>query len=358
MKTLLFTIEFPPFKGGVANYYENIIKYWPKPDEIFLLNNNDGKLVNKSFWPKWLPAFWQLYGAIKKHKIKHVIVGQILPLGTVSFYLAKFLGFKYTVVLHGMDLEYAKKVGRKKKMARKILTKSESIICNSNYVKELCSNFLNKKMDDKIHVVNPGIMPRGLFGANRVKELKRVYNPDNKFLMYTVSRLVKRKGHDMVIESLDFLAKEYSDIIYVIAGTGPDEGYLKEKAKDRKNIIFLGNISEKDKWAWFRACDVFVMPSRNIDGDVEGFGISFLEAAIAGKPVIAGRSGGTEDAVVDEETGILAFPESPEDIAEAIVELQKSWTKRYYMGQEAQKRALEEFAWPLQAEKFYEIINN
>lgn len=358
MKTLLFTIEYPPFKGGVANYYGNIVKYWPDKSSIFVLDGKNNRLLSKRLRPPWLKAFVSLQKEIKANRIDHVIVGHILPLGTVAYYLSKFCKFDYSVALHGMDIQYAMKKRRKKIMAKKILKKAKVIICNSSFVQGLAKDFLGEDYKDKIKVVNPGIMPQGMYKAGKVKKIKQDYNPDNKFLLFTVSRLVKRKGHDMVIKALDFLSPKYSDIIYAAAGTGPDEKYLKELAKNKKNIVFLGNITEEDKWAWLRACDVFIMPSRVIEGDVEGFGIVYLEAAIAGKPVIAGRSGGAEDAVIDEETGLLAYPDSPEDIAEAITELQNSWSRRYEMGQRAQKRALEQFLWPRQAEKFYQIINN
>ncbi len=66
MKILLFTLEYPPFKGGIANYYGNIVKHWPKPNEIFVLDNNKNKLIKNWLYPKWLLAFFQLKKLLKK----------------------------------------------------------------------------------------------------------------------------------------------------------------------------------------------------------------------------------------------------------------------------------------------------
>jgi len=87
---LLFTLEYPPFKGGVANYYGNVVKYWG--EEIKVLA---GK---KLLWPHWIFSLLYLWSAIKKFKIKIVLVGHILPLGTVTYWLSKILKFEYIVL--------------------------------------------------------------------------------------------------------------------------------------------------------------------------------------------------------------------------------------------------------------------
>ena len=155
MKILLFTIEYPPFKGGVANYYGNIAKYWPEKDNFFVLHNNNNKLISNLIYPKWLPAIFQLYKIIKQKKIDHIFVGHILPLGTVVFLLSKFLKIKYSVFIHGMDLSFALKNKRKKKIAYKILQNAQNIFCNSNYSANLVNNFIS--YDKKIKVIYPGI---------------------------------------------------------------------------------------------------------------------------------------------------------------------------------------------------------
>ncbi|MDP2754816.1 MAG: hypothetical protein Q8P40_10575, partial [Nitrospirota bacterium] len=75
MKVLLFTLEYPPFRGGVANYYGNLVKHYPKKDDIFVLHNNEGNLIKNWLLPKWLPAVWQLWRAVKKENIGHILVG-------------------------------------------------------------------------------------------------------------------------------------------------------------------------------------------------------------------------------------------------------------------------------------------
>jgi phosphatidylinositol alpha-1,6-mannosyltransferase len=98
------------------------------------------------------------------------------------------------------------------------------------------------------------------------------------------------------------------------------------------------------------------MPSRQINDDFEGFGIVYLEASLAGKPIVAGRSGGVGDAVLDNETGLLVNPESTAEIANAIIELAKDENLREKLGDTGKKRAGGEFNWEKQVEKIYGII--
>lgn len=356
MKALLFTIEYPPFAGGVANYYENVKEFWPEKDRIFILNNNEGSLIQNRIWPKWLPAFFYLYRDIKKYKINHVLVGHILPLGTVTYYLSKFLKFKYTVILHGMDFAFATKTDRKKNISRKILNRANHIVCVNSFVSEMVKNFLDKDQIKKITVVNPGINDTTVSNPKLVAKIKERHHLADKIVLLSLGRLVKRKGVDMVLEAMPEVLKSFPNLHYVIIGDGPDKIYLKEKAKGVKNVIFAKAIGE-EKWGWMEACDIFVMPSRQIDGDFEGFGIVYLEANLMSKPVIAGDSGGVKDAVAGAVSGILVDGKNPERIAGAIINLAGDKELRDRLGRQGRERAIKDFNWKNQVNKIYNIIN-
>ena len=158
MNTLLFTLEYPPFRGGVANYYGNLIKHWPRQNNIFVLDNNSSQLINNQLpFFKWLPAVGRLAKSIKKNKINHILVGHILPLGILAYFLSKLFKIKYSVVLHGMDFTCALRKPRKKILTKTILKKSQNIICANSYVAKLVKEFIDSDHKDKVRVVNPGI---------------------------------------------------------------------------------------------------------------------------------------------------------------------------------------------------------
>lgn len=359
MNVLLSTIEYPPFKGGVSSYYKNLVKYWPKKDQIFVLDNNNGKLISSWMWPRWLPSIWNLRKEIRKNKIEHILVGQILPLGTAVYLATIFKKIPYSVFIHGMDICYAQKSWRKKIIAKKILRKADKIICASSYTASLVEEFMSKNSTENIRIVNPGIEIDGSHvGPERIQKFKKEHSLNDKIVLLSIGRLVKRKGFDKVIEAMPEVIKSIPNLYYFIAGKGPDDDYLRERAKDSKNIVFLGPLSENDKWLWLNACDVFITVSREIEGDFEGFGIVYLEANVCGKPVIAGDSGGVRDAVEGAISGIIIDSNNTERIASSIIRLAEDKNLRDKLGQQGKDRATKEFNWKIQTEKIYNLIIN
>ena len=362
MKTLLLTLEFPPFKGGIANYYANLANHWPLEEKISVLNNNHGELLaNDGFFP-WRRAFGILKRTIKSQRIDYVLVGHILPLGTVTFILSWLLSFHYAVFFHGLDLSAALSRPRKKWLTGLILRRADKIICaNSQTARQLQENFSFLEVaSDKITLVNPGITKGAPFVSERaMADFRRDYNLEGKTVLLTVGRLVKRKGADQVIRALASLPPERAlSFFYGLAGIGPDAKYLHGLVPPhlKNNIVFLGEISDEEKWTWFNLCDIFVMPAREINGDYEGFGIVYLEAGLAAKPVIAGRGGGVADAVQEGFNGLMVDPENLEEIKKAILALAADKDWRRQLGENGRQRALVEFNWEKQAAKLVSIL--
>jgi len=374
MKILLFTLEYPPFHGGVANYYGNLVKYWPREGGIEVLNNNHGELINSRLPLGWLKAVIKLRRAIKEKGFDHILVGQILPLGTAALIYSKLYKIKYSVFLHGMDFTLAVKPGRKRFMSRRALFGSEKIICANGYLAELAKREF-PGLASKIIVVNPGVENRVTHSAQRVAQLKIKYNLDNKIILLSVGRLVKRKGFDKVIEAMPEVLKQAPNLVYVIIGEGPELSNYQLSIKNyrpgpacpvgradqpwadglKDKIIIINQTTDAERDQWYNASDIFIMPSRNINGDFEGFGIVYLEANLAGKPVIAGRSGGVGDAVIDGLNGLMVDPENVNDIREKIIKLALNPELRHKLGEQGRRRVIEEFNWKKQVNKIYKI---
>ncbi len=359
MKTLLFTLEYPPFHGGVANYYGNLAKYWPISEKLIVLNNNRNELVAGDGFFAWWPAIFSLNRKISRDKFDFLIVGQILPLGTAAFLVSLFRPIKYTVFLHGMDLALAIKTPRKRFLSQLILRRADKIICANTFVQEgLIENFSG--MGAKSTIVNPGIEGgTPPIDKNELLEISTKYDLEGKLVLLTLGRLVKRKGVDHTIAAIIALPPEISkNIIYFIAGIGPRDEYLRNLVPEAwsKKIIFLGELSRAEKWAWLKKCDIFIMPSRDISGDFEGFGIVYLEANLCSKPVIAGKSGGVRDAVVDGLSGLLVDPEDINSISEAITKLSGNPDLRERLGSQGKIRALKDFNWENQADRVSKFI--
>ncbi len=353
MKTLLFTLEYPPFKGGVANYYDNLARHWPEPNGFRVLF----KKYPSGPAQYWL-AFRDLYTTVRQAQIDYLLVGQILPLGTVVYLFTLFFPKPYAVVLHGMDFPLALANGRKSWLTKKILQHSQKIICANSYVAKLVRDFL-PELSAKIAVVNPGVEMAATVSRARVTELKQQYGLEGKQVILTMGRLVKRKGVDTMLSVLASLDRaKINNWRYVVLGTGPDEAYLKQLCREKgldDLVLFVGEVSDMDKWAWLDISTILAMPTRNIAGDFEGFGIVYLEANLAGKPVLATESGGVGDAVLHGTSGLLVVES---ELALNLEKLMNNEELRGYLGQKGKERAQTEFTWKHQAQKFYSNIKS
>jgi len=358
MKFLLVTLEYSPYHGGVAHYYGNLVKH--ARENIEVMTNKNGRLVNEKWlFLKWLPSLYWIARKIKMRQIDYVMVGHILPIGIAVWLLSFVINFKYCVFLHGYDLSMATVIPRKKKLTQLILNRADKIICaNSRTASEARGLVLPVKLD-KVVVVNPSIdtLPR-IYDEEIVKYLKRQYGLQNKIIFLTIGRLVRRKGVDLVLSALaDMKNKE---LAYIIIGRGPEEEKIKSLIAElglKSQVKLLTNIEDDEKDHWLQLADVFVMTSRDEAGDYEGFGIVYLEAGLVGKPVIAARGGGVEDAVIDNETGILVTAGDIDELAGTMVKLAQYEGLRRRLGDGGRKRAQDEFNWEGQAEKIIKIIS-
>jgi phosphatidylinositol alpha-1,6-mannosyltransferase len=145
-----------------------------------------------------------------------------------------------------------------------------------------------------------------------------------KRVILTVARLDARKGHETVIKALPTILSRVPEAIYLIVGQGPERDRLARLVAELQletRVVFAGVVADDELCAYYRTCDVFVQPNYQFNGDNEGFGLVFLEAAACGCAVVAGRAGGVPEAVKDGETGLLVDGTSVEQTSDAISRL-------------------------------------
>jgi phosphatidylinositol alpha-1,6-mannosyltransferase len=197
-----------------------------------------------------------------------------------------------------------------------------------------------------IALFRPGLDIRGLRESLGIQ-------PDDK-LVFSVGRLSRRKGFDQMIRAVAQLRTEGIPLRYVIAGIGDDAGYLDDliAEHDLRGVVDrIDAVSESDLPRWMNACDVFAMPNREIDGDNEGFGMVFIEAAACGKPSLAGEAGGTGSAVLHRQTGLRVDGVSVDAVVDGLRSLLTQPALSLEWGQRALQRVKQEFAWERVAEK-------
>jgi len=370
-KILLVTMEFPPFKGGVGNYYYDLAKNLADYQTNVLLDGEtadfklDGLHIFRTpffycnFWPKWLKLFFHLFKIALTKKYKLLWVGQLLPVGAAAFLIKEIFNLPYIVSLHGLDIKRALK--NKNFLSRLILKNTSLVTVNSvftlNEFKKSGVNAETAIIYPCAHILSGNcLMPTD----DQKNDLKQRLNLQDKKIILTVSRLTERKGHDLVIKALPEILKTNPNVVYLIVGQGDKERLQKMVAENNleNQVLFLNEVSDEDLPVYYSIADIFVLPTRIInEDDVEGFGIVYLEANSFVLPVIAGNTGGATEAVIDGLNGLICDPLSQQDIAHKITLLLNDKELASTLGRQGRERVEKNFRIKDQTDKLNEEIN-
>ena len=230
---------------------------------------------------------------------------------------------KTLCLIHSKEINHPKNTRSNNRLI-KSLNKADHVIANSNFTKELAIKVgINEK---KINVINPGInKPKILEDSikakanqywNYSKNLKETFPK-----IITVARLEKRKNHDKILMTIKNLQSKFPTLKYISIGDGSEKNNLNKLIKEMKldnNTVFLDNISEDLKLSLIASSNLFLMPSIIDKKSVEGFGISYIEAASYGVASIGGKDGGASDAIINNKTGLICDGNKLESIYEAV----------------------------------------
>ncbi|MEM6403564.1 MAG: glycosyltransferase family 4 protein [Cyanobacteria bacterium P01_D01_bin.116] len=282
-----------------------------------------------------LNMFWSFAIAIQlyfRYRYRYIEWGHGYDFPSILL-LSYFLPIKFFIYLHGNEILCALRNPVLKKLFELTLSRATGIVCNSSFTRDYLSEKF--KFNTPTYIIHPIVRP-GKFGdkANIQEYLEKSrlnirikYNiSENAIAILGVGRLVKRKGFVRIIDNLNQLLNQGLDVHYIICGRGKMQCELEQKASQLKveeRVHFAGFVPDEDLAGYYAACDIFAMPTffDAQRASIEGFGIVYAEAGYFGKPVIASRIGGVEDAVHHEENGLLVNPDSPEEISASLTRL-------------------------------------
>ena len=233
------------------------------------------------------------------------------------------------------------------------LNKVTQIVTNSNFTSSLVKDI--GITNQNITCIYPGAL-----NTNHLNE-EIISNLNGQPVITTLARLEKRKGHAYILSVIAKLKSEYPNILYVIAGSGVECENLKKISTELdivKNVIFLGDINENQKKYLFKNTNLMVMPTldESKKNSIEGFGIAYLEAAYYGIPSIASNVGGTPEAVIHNETGIIISDMS--ELNKSVKDLLSNQLKLNELGKKAKLRAENDFTWESIGNKYLQLIKN
>lgn len=260
--------------------------------------------------------------------------------GVAAYLLSRVTGAPYFIFAHGYDVASSGTGGMAGNLKRAVIEGAKVVIANSDFTKTLVAA---SAPCASTAVVNPCVDLKR-FGDDHGRGISR--GPGERIIL-TVGRMVESKGHDTVIRAMPEVIKSFPEAKYCIAGDGVTRDACEDLAGKlgiSDKVIFAGEVDEDDLVSHYRSSEIFIMTSRYLrkTGEVEGFGIVFLEAGACGKPVIGSRSGGIPDAVIDGVTGLLVEECDVKGVAGAIIRLLSDGDLRKKLGENGKKRVVGE----------------
>ena len=255
-------------------------------------------------------------------------------------------------LIHGKEINHPKGSPLNIRMLNS-LTKAKYVIANSEFTKNLA---IEKGVNEnKIVIINPGtnIHENESLDENYAKKIFNNANPR----IISVCRLEKRKGLENTLLALKNFQSKFENFKFAIIGDGEEKENLKNQIKNlnlSQNIILLQNMDTKLKNALIKFADFFIMPSIQVGKSVEGFGISFLEAAKYGTASIGGIQGGSSDIIKNKNTGLLCDGNSHGDIYKSLMLIMEN--NNYKVFGDNAKIFARQFAWENQINKYIDLI--
>ena len=283
----------------------------------------------------------------------------ILPQGFVGM-LARLRGdVRHVVTIHGGDL-FGLRGRLLESLKRRVLRSADAVTVNSSYT-EAAARQLAPDAKSLVRIpMGVSTEPLDAAALQRAQELRSLHRRGAGPLLVFAGRLVDEKGVADLIEAVAEIRRELPDVSAIVAGDGPERGGLEQLAGRlgiAGRIVFPGWIGTGELGAWLAAGDVFVGPSRRgSDGWVEAQGLTFLEAMVAGTPVIATRLGGVPDTVIHERTGLLVDERAPSQIAAAVCRLAADPGLARALAEEGRRHAVRHFSRQASASAFGELF--
>ena len=361
-RALWVTNDFPPRSGGIEQFVANLLSR-TAPTSVRVLTathpdavSHDEQLpyrVERIAPRPLLPMPW-LAARIRSEAADHdadvVVFGAAWPLAEVAG----------STPLPAVALTHGHEAGMARIGGGPVLRHAMRDLAAIGVISDFTHRHLERWVPPAtgVHRIPPGVDIARFTPEISGDAIRRRFGiAADQPLALCLSRLVARKGQDVLIEAWPAVLRRVPDAHLLLAGTGPMGPALRRRATKLRlnaNITFAGDLPWPDLPAFHAAADLFVMPcrTRSLGLDVEGLGIVYLEAQATGTAVLAGDSGGAPEALVDGETGLVVDGRDVHAVAAAVTELLTDPVRRAEMGVAGREFVTKHYAWDVIAERF------
>ncbi|WP_177229033.1 glycosyltransferase family 4 protein [Amycolatopsis sacchari] len=363
-RTLLVTNDFPPRPGGIQNYLDSLARRLPPEDLVVYAPSWHGSSGSHPEWDAAAPfevvrhptslmlptpdVLRRAKEILRSRECESVWFGAAAPLALLSSALRSAGARRIVASTHGHEVGWSMLPGARQAL-RRIGDTTDVVTYVSKYTRGRFASAFGP-LAGLEHL--PSGVDVELFrpdeGARQ--EIRARHGLGDRPTVVCVSRLVPRKGQDTLVRTMPELRRRVPDVALLIVGGGPYRKQLERMAREldvAEDVVFTGSVPWPELPAHYAAGDVFAMPARTRGKglDVEGLGIVYLEASATGLPVIAGRSGGAPETVLDEVTGHVVDGRDVLQLAETLASLLGDPTRARKMGQAGREWVSENWKW-------------
>ena len=284
-----------------------------------------------------------IVGTILADGVRTVCIGELSASGWIAHLLAPVPGVRTVTYVHGEEITTEDFYDKDHARLHRALLRTDAIVVVSRFTQRAVAELLGGPAVAKTVLIENGVDNVRFTPGAKADDLLELYGLRGRFVFVSVCRLLEKKGVDHALRAFAQMRATAPDCRFLVVGTGPYRAALDALVAELDlagHVAFAGQVADADLVDHYRLGDVFVMPNRELpDGDTEGFGLVFLEANGCGLPVIAGRDGGSTDAVTDGVNGLVVDGHSVAAVAAAMRRLVEDEALRGALGRQGLEMA-------------------
>lgn len=368
LKVLLLAWNYPPALGGIEYVAWYLARGLRKSgDAVRVVARHDptkvregGEDVHRPNRPGLAAYQWHALvtaWSLLREDPADIIVCPGIVDAPVAWLLGGYFRIPFVVLAHGSDVRHGGTVYRTGMSF--LFRRAQGVAANSGSTRDLLAGIGCDV--NRLRIIHPGVNVDAypLRTQSQRTALRVTHGVDDRLVLLTVGRLIRRKGVlDFVDNVLPALVRTLPEVLYLVVGDDARESLVhKEPMSGRirslvarrgleQNVRLMGAVDDVTLRELHAAADVHVLPAVDLPGDVEGFGIVLLEAALSRTPIVATATGGIPEAVGDEGAGLLVQPGDWDGMTRGILDLLHDPVRRERMSQAGRERVLSRFDWP------------
>nr|WP_243851478.1 glycosyltransferase family 4 protein [Modestobacter marinus] len=368
---MVVTNDFPPRQGGIQTFVAALLATRPPESLVVLASDHPGSAAHDAALP--YPVVRAPTGMLlptpgvartaarlaREHGCRTAFFGAAAPLGLLAPALRRS-GVEHLVgATHGHETGWVALPA-----ARQLLQRIAGGLDVLTYISEYTHGRLAPALGDRTELaqLSPGVDVDRFTPDADGADVRDRYGLGDDPVVTCVSRLVRRKGQDVLVAGWAQVLARHPRAKLLLVGGGPLEPALRRAVSDRGlagSVVLTGGVAPEELPAHYAAGDVFAMPCRTRRGglDVEGLGMVFLEAAACGRPVVAGTSGGAPETVREGVTGHVVDPRSPAAVAGVLADLLDDPVRARAMGAAGRAWVEQRWSWTTIASTFADLLD-